>query len=120
MNRETRKLVRRMKFHRLASAATPMSAATISPARIPGVIAALATSRTAPTSRIVRHASPNSNLRLKSMLLHSAVERAARKAELRCSQRNIEMVHSKRALDHLLFELVEVERFAGNCDRGRR
>src|SRR5690349_2808132 len=119
MKRDTRKFVRRMKLHRLASAATPISAATMSPARIPGVVAAFATSRIAPTSRIVRYASPNSNLRLKSMLLHSPVERSAREAQLRRRQRHVEMVHAKRALDHLLFELVKVERFAGDRQRSR-
>src|SRR5436190_11427417 len=103
MNRETRKFVRRMKFHRLASTKIPTSAATIRPARTPGVVAALATSRFDPTRRIVRQASPNSNLRLKSMLLHASIERATAEAELARGERDVEMMHSKRALDHLLF-----------------
>src|SRR5690348_2956922 len=114
MNRETRKFVRRMKFHRLASAPKPMRTRTARPARTPGVCAALMMSRTMATKRIVRQASPNSNLRLKSMLLHAPVERAAAEAELGSGERDVEMVHSKRALDHLLFELVEVQRFGRN------
>src|SRR5690349_9014022 len=117
MNRATRKFVRRMKFQRLAIAATPMSAATTTPARIPGVVAALAINRIEPISSSVRHASPNSNFRLKSMLLHAPVERAAREAQAGGGQRHIEMMHSKRALDHLLFQLIEVE--AVSDDRHR-
>src|SRR5690349_22378677 len=98
MNRATRKFVRRMKFQRLAIAATPMSAATTSPARIPGVVAAFAISRIEPISSSVRHASPNSNFRLKSMLLHAPVERAARQAQLGGGQRDVEMVHPQRPL----------------------
>src|SRR3954451_4016548 len=112
MKRETRKLVRRMKFHRLASAAKPMRTATIMPARTPGVSNAFMTSRTEPTKTIVRHASPNSNLRIKSMLLHAPVERPAAQPEVGSGERDVEMVHSKRALDHLLFQLVEVEQVA--------
>src|SRR3954447_15094209 len=112
MKRETRKFVRRMKFHRLAIAKIPTSAATIRPARTPGVVAALATSRIAPMRRIVRQASPNSNLRLKSMLLHAAIERAPAEAQLGRGERNVEMMHPKRALYHLLLELVEIEAIA--------
>src|SRR5689334_18703109 len=101
MKRETRKLVRRMKFQRLAKAATPISAATTRPARTPGVVAAFAIKRIAPMISSVRQASPNSNLRLKSMFLHATIERAAAQAELRGCQRNVEMMHSQRALDHL-------------------
>src|SRR5689334_12868972 len=119
MKRETRKLVRRMKFHRLASATTPTSAATISPARTPGVAAALAISRIAPIRSSVRQASPNSNLRLKSMLLHAPVERTAREAELGGGERHIEMVHPQRALDHLLLELIEVQAVADHRERCR-
>ena len=119
MKRETRKFVRRMKFHRLASAAIPISTATIRPARTPGVAAALAISRIAPTRRNVRQASPTSNLRLKSKLLHAAVERSAGEAQLRGGERYVEMVHPQRPLDHLLFELVEVERLALH-GQGRR
>ena len=68
-------------------------------------------------STIVRQASPNSNLRLKSMLLHAPVERAAAEPELGGGKRNVEMVHPQRALDHLLFELVEVERLADHRQR---
>src|SRR5690348_16267115 len=100
MKRDTRKFVRRMKFHRLASAATPISAATTSPARTPGVVAALATSRIAPMRRIVRQARPNSNLRLKSMLLHATVERSAAEAELGSGERHVEVMHAQSALDH--------------------
>src|SRR2546423_8517108 len=117
MKRETRKLVRRMKFHRLAIAPIPISAATTNPARTPGVAAALATRRTAATRTMVRQASPNSNLRLKSMLLHAPVERAAAEAELAGGKRDVEVVHSKRPLDHLLFELVEVQAVADHRER---
>ena len=58
-----------MNSHRLAKAAIPISAATMSPARTPGVVAAFTTSRIAPIRRSVRQARPNSNLRLKSMIL---------------------------------------------------
>src|SRR2546430_1161659 len=102
MKRETMKLVRRMKLQRLARAASPASSATTSPARTPGVVAALATSRIAPMSTIVRHASPNSNLRLKSMLLHAPVQRTARQAELGGRERHVEMVQPQRPFDHLL------------------
>src|SRR3954452_1813966 len=112
MKRETRKLVRRMKFHRLASAAKPMSTATIRPARTPGVSDAFMTSRTEPTKTIVRQASPNSNLRLKSMLLHTPVERPAAEPEVGRGERDVEMVHSERALDHLFLQLLEVEQVA--------
>ena len=95
----------------------PMSAATTRPARTPGVCAALTTSRIAPIRRSVRQASPNSNLRLKSMLLHAPVKGAALEAEFGGSQRHVEMMHSKRALDHLLFELVEVEIVADHRQR---
>src|SRR6478672_756841 len=119
MKRETRKLVRRMKFHRLPSAMIPTIAATTKPARTPGVAAALAMSRIAPMRRIVRQASPNSNLRLKSMFLHAAVESAAREAELGSSKRHVEMVHPQRALDHLSFKLIEVEAVADHRERRR-
>src|SRR5881398_789060 len=99
MNRDTRKLVRRMKFHRLASATAPISAATTSPALTPGIVAALAISRMAAIRRSVRQASPNSNLRLKSMLLHAPVERPARQAELGRGERHVEVVHPQRPLD---------------------
>src|SRR5437868_9644375 len=85
-----------MKFHRLASAAAPISAATTRPARTPGVAAALAISRTAAMRSSVRQASPNSNLRLKSMLLHAPVKRAAREAELGGGERHVEVVHPQR------------------------
>ena len=70
----------------------------------------------------MRHASPNSNLRLKSMLLHAPVKRAAAEPELGGGERDVEMVHPKRALDHLLFELVEVQRLRriGRDRAGRR
>src|SRR5690349_3513825 len=112
MNRDTRKLVRRMKVQRLVSAATPISPATTSPARTPGVVAALATSRIAPISRIVRQARPNSNLRLKSMLLHATIERAAAETEFGSGERHVEVMHAQSALDHLFFKLVEVETVA--------
>src|SRR3954464_14761068 len=118
MNRETRKFVRRMKFQRLASATTPISPATTRPARPPGVIAALAISRIAAMRSSVRQASPNSNLRLKSMLLHAPVERSARQPQFGGRERHVEMVHSERPLNHLLLELVEVE--AITDDRHRR
>src|SRR3982750_1389154 len=107
-----------MKFHKLARAVSAISSATISPARTPGVATAFATSMIAPTRTIVRHASPNSNLRLKSMLFHASVQRAAAQPQLPRCQRDVEMVQSKRALDHLPFELIEVE--AVGHDRQRR
>src|SRR4051812_3219012 len=108
MNRETRKLVRRMKSHRLVRATIPTIAATIRPARISGSEKARTRIQMAPIMTIVRHASPNSNLRLKSMLLHSPIKRAPAQAELGRGQRHVEMVHPQRPLDHLLFELVKV------------
>ena len=65
----------------------------------------------------MRQASPNSNLRLKSMLLHAPVERAAAEPELGGRERDVEMMHPQRALDHLLFELVEVERLVADSRR---
>src|SRR5690348_9148403 len=112
MNRDTRKLVRRMKLHRLARATAATSSATTKPARTPGVEIATPTSAIAPTRSKVRQASPNSNLRLKSMLLHAPVERAPAQAQLGRGERHVEMVHAKRALDHLPLELVEVEAVA--------
>jgi len=82
MNRDTWKLVRRMKFHSEASATAATSAATIRPARRPGASTAWMNSQTQATRTAVRHASPNSNLRLKSIFLHSPVERTAAEAEL--------------------------------------
>src|SRR5579859_2911748 len=120
MNLETRKLVRRMNSQRLASAARATRAATTSPARTSGVSIALITRRMAATKTIVRHASPNSNLRLNSMLLHAPVERPPAETELGSGQGNVEMVHSKCALDHLVLELVEVERFARADDESAR
>src|SRR5690349_6489185 len=108
-----------MKFHRLASAMMPTIEATTRPARTPGVVAALAISRIDPMRRIVRQASPNSNLRLKSMPLHAPVKRAARQAELGGGQRHVEMVHPQRPFDHLLLELVEVEAVADHRQRCR-
>src|SRR3954447_6892742 len=119
MKRDTKKLVRRMKFHRLVSAKIPTSAATIRPARTPGVIAALAISRIDPMRRIVRQASPNSNFRLKSMLLHAPVQRATRQSKLGSGKRDVEMVNPERPLDHLLLELVEVEAVADDRQRRR-
>src|SRR5206468_3142170 len=119
MNRDTRKFVRRMKFHRLASAKIPTSAATIRPARTPGVIAAFAISRIDPMRRTVRQASPNSNFRLKSMLLHAPIKRAARQAELGGGKRHVEMVHPQRPFDHLFLQLVEVEAVADDRQRSR-
>src|SRR6476469_7803511 len=101
-----------MNSHRLASAATAPKVATTRPARMPGVWAAAITRRMAPTKRIVRHASPKSNLLLKSMLLHAAIERATAKPEFARRERDVEMMHPQRALDHLLLKLVEVKRVA--------
>src|SRR4051812_49815488 len=106
-----------MKSHRLARAASAIRVATISPARTPGVEIALASSRIAPTNRIVRQASPNSNLRLNSMLFHAAVKRAAAQTQLGSRERHIEMMHSERPLDHLLLMLVEVEPVPGDGHR---
>src|SRR5437763_3500885 len=104
------KVVRRMKFHRLANAITATRAASTSPARTPGIAAASMISRIAPMRRSVRHASPNSNLRLKSMLLHAPVKRAAAQPELGGGERDVEMVHPQGTLDHLFFKLIEIER----------
>src|SRR5689334_9612073 len=117
MNRETRKFVRRMKLQRLASAMAATSTATTSPARTPGVDNASPISAIAPTRNKVRQASPNSNLRLKSMLLHAPVERTAAQPQLGRGQRHVEMVHAKRALDHLPLELVQVEAVADDRKR---
>src|SRR6476619_6211094 len=106
MKRDTRKFVRRMKFHKLASATAPTRIATTSPARTPGVASASPTSAMAPTRTTVRQARPNSNLRLKSMLLHAPIERTAGKPELGRGERHVEMMHPQRALDHLSLELV--------------
>src|SRR4051794_25109796 len=122
MNRETRKLVRRMNSQRLASAAMAISAATTRPARTPGVWAAAMKSRIAATKRIVRQARPNSNLRLKCMLLHAPVKRTAAKPELGRRERDVEMMHPERPLDHLLLELFQVQRLRriGRDGAGRR
>src|SRR5947207_2461080 len=103
------KLVRRMNSHRLASAARAISSATIRAARRSAVSSDRISSQAAPSRASVRHASPNSNLRLKSMLFHAPVQRAAREPELAGGERDVEMMHSQCPLDHLLFELVEVE-----------
>src|SRR5687768_7359868 len=108
MKRATWKLVLRMNCHRLASAAKAMNAATRMAARRSGVATALVSSQMAAISTKVRHASPNSKRRLKPMLFHAPVKRAAAKPELRRRQRDVEVVHPQRALDHLLFELVKV------------
>src|SRR5687768_1285320 len=115
MNRETRKLVRRMKFHRLISTTSAIRAATIRPARRSGVLSDRLSIHSAPARTTVRQARPNSNLRLKSMLLHAPIEGAPAKAELGGGKRDVEVMHAQGALDHLLFELVEVE--AGRHDR---
>src|SRR4051794_7162736 len=101
MNRETMKLVRRMKFHRLATATSAMRKATIRPARRSGVSSAIANNHKAPARTIVRHARPNSNRRLKAMLFHAAIERAAAQPELARGKRDVEMMHPQRPLDHL-------------------
>src|SRR4029079_5128429 len=103
------KLVRRMKLHRLASAIRAMMKATIRAARSPGVSIARTNSHKAAAKVMVRHASPNSNRRLKPMLFHAPVERAAAEAELPGGERDVEMVHPQRPLEHLMCELVEVE-----------
>src|SRR5688572_1558605 len=124
MKRATWKLVRRMNSHRLASAAKAISKVTIRAARRSGVCNASASRAMAAIRTAVRQASPNSKRRrnpsccLKAMLFHAPVERAAAETELACRQRDIEMVHPERPLDHLLFELVEVERPAERRQRG--
>src|SRR6185369_4785666 len=120
MNRDTWKLVRRMKFHSEARATTAISAAMIRPARRSGALSAWMSSQTHATSTAVRHASPNSNLRLKSIFLHPAIERAAAQAQLAGRERNVEMVHAQRPLDHLPLELVEVEALADHRHDRRR
>src|SRR3954469_3020285 len=119
MNRETRKLVLRMNSHRLARDPRAISAATITPARTPGVAAAWATSRIAATNRTVRHASPTSNLRLNSMLFHAAVKRSAAEPKLGGRERHIEVVHAKCPFDHLLFVLIKIKSLAGDRHRPR-
>src|SRR6185312_7423013 len=116
MNRETIRFVRRTKFQRLTTAARPIRTNRTIPARTPGVSPALMASRTTPAKRIARQASPNSNLRLKSILLHTSIKRASAEAELRGGERNVEMMHAQRALDHLSFEFVEVERLTRGGD----
>src|SRR3982750_4265584 len=103
------KLVRRMKFQRLATATAAMRKATIRPARRPGVLTEIANSHSAAARTIVRHARPNSNRRLKAMLFHAPVERSAAEAELGRGKRDVEVMHSERPLDHLLLKLVEIE-----------
>src|SRR6185369_14036618 len=66
-------------------------------------------SQTQATRSAVLHASPNSNLRLKSIFLHPAIERPAAEAELARGKRDVEMVHPERALDHLPLQLIEIE-----------
>src|SRR5690349_13874272 len=109
-----------MKFHSEARAEKATRAATIRPARRSGASSVWMNSQTHATSSAVRHASPNSNLRLKSIFLHPAVERAAAEAELAGGQRDVEMVHAQRALDHLPLELVEVEALADHRHDRRR
>src|SRR5688500_12777996 len=116
MNRATWKLVLRMNCHKLASAAKATNAATSLAALRSGVDSALANSQMVATSSSVRHASPNSNLRLKPMLFHAAIEGAAAQPELRSGEGNVEMVHSERPFDHLPFELVEIEAAGGQGD----
>src|SRR4051795_6210445 len=98
-----------MKFHRMASATNATSAVTIRPAWRSGVASDLLNTHMAPTRTSVRQARPNSNLRLKSMLFHAAVEGPPAKPELGGGKRDVEMVHSQRPLDHLFLELVEIE-----------
>jgi hypothetical protein len=43
------------------------------------------------------------------MLLHASVKCTAAQPQLGGGERDVEMMHSKRALDHLPFELVEIE-----------
>src|SRR4051812_14222436 len=112
------KLVRRIKLHRLPSAIAAMINATIRAARRPGVSIASTNSPSAATSARVRHARPNSNRRLKAMLFHAPVERAADEAELARRERDVEMMHPQRALDHLFFELVEIEARSGGGHGG--
>src|SRR5690348_451034 len=101
-----------MNSHNDQSANAAIRAATILAARRSGASSASINSHTQATRSAVRQASPNSNLRLKSIFLHSAVQRAAAQPELRGGERDVEMVHPQRALDHLPFELIEVEAFA--------
>src|SRR3982751_3605708 len=96
-----------------------MTKATTRPARRSGVSRAIRNSHSAAPSASVLHASPNSNRCLKPMLFHAPVERAAAQPKLIGGQRNVEMMHPQRALDHLLLELVEVEA-GGNFRRRHR
>src|SRR5205809_177076 len=105
-----------MKLHKLPSAMRATRKTTIRPARRPGVSIDRANSHSDAASASVRHARPNSNRCLKPMLFHAPVKRAAAQPELARGERNVEMVHSQSALDHLLFELVEIEAWRDRRD----
>src|SRR5688500_9038497 len=106
MKRATWKLVLRMNCHMLASAAKAMKAATSRAALRSGVASAQASSQMAPINSSVRHASPNSKRRrkpvLETMFFHAAIEGAAAETELGSGQRDVEVMHPERPLDHLL------------------
>src|SRR5689334_10720749 len=108
-----------MNSHKDQSAKAAIRPATIRPARSWGASSASMNNQMQATRSAVRHASPNSNLRLKSILLHSAVECAAAEAEFGCGQRDVEMVHPQCSFDHLPFKLVKVQAVADDGhDRG--
>src|SRR5918995_6258326 len=112
MKRETWKLVLRINCHRLASAAKAMNAAISLAALRSGVVAASISSPSEPIRSSVRHASPNSKRwrrPLEPMFFHAPVKGAAAEPQLRRGKGDVEMVHSERPLNHLPFQLVEVE-----------
>src|SRR5574339_454989 len=98
-----------MNCQRLASAAKAIKAATSLPARRSGIDSECMNSQMANIRTSVRHASPNSNLRLKPMFFHASVKRSAAEPKLGGRKRDVEVMHAERALDHLPLELVEVE-----------
>src|SRR6185369_5724327 len=108
-----------MKSHSEASAPNATSAAMIRPARRPGASSARMKSQTQPTKSAVLHASPNSNLRLKPIFLHSAVERAAAETQFGSRQRDVEVMHPQCPLDHLPLELVEIQALSDDGDNWR-
>src|SRR6478735_10627582 len=125
MNRDTWKLVRRMKAQRLASAAKAINSATIRAARKSAIRIASMNNQIAASRTAVRQARPNSKRRrkagfcLKAMLFHAPVKGAAAEAQFRRRQRDVEVVHPERALDHLFLELVEIEVAAQHLQRRR-
>src|SRR5215217_3018985 len=99
-----------------ATAKNTISAAMTRPARMSGNCNDFVNSQTAAMRKSVRQASPNSNLRLKSMLFHAAIERSPAEAEFPGGKGDVEVVGPERALDHLLLGLFQVEARMGHLD----